>query len=594
MRTNLFRPKSVKKDKITIEEERLDSPLLLLFKKYGCLAVLFFFLIIFIIIGLILFTISNLSSSGDDNYADKDLSFLYGDDNVVIGGENNDDDWIDKYANAYKKEGIIFVVKSFEVPGGVVTYYSDYSSKLVRSDGTIVRISKLPKGKYGIDENGVINSNSKRKTIYIVNKEELESGTVIVRYSDGSAEITKDGKTILVRNGSRINLTDDKVDLDDVGPSGASYPLKKDKKGNYEIIYYTDGTIKISDGSNTYVVRNDEDIIINGNDISFPNHNEAKIIRVLKLDDGTVITYYSDGSALIESFYDTDIMVRRSRDIVLDGKNSFLEILEGDDAYAVYTRKCPNGDEVTYYDDGSAVIRYKKDGKSVYIDENSNIKFDANGNIKDIKEDVSKEKKVITTPDDTKITYFDNGLSRIENGDVDYITRTKDITLDKDGNLIDDYDINKYNLRDKPKDDTNHTDDTPLDEVDGDVTGRIEDIDDNYYNFIINNDSKSTINYKLVLEETSNYERYGYQDKILLAKYIKYDLMFEDNSYEGVNLNSNVWPFNGKTNYVLYEGSLSKKSELDVMLKLYFDYADLDNSMQDHWFIGTIKLYIEK
>ena len=50
MRTNLFKPKSVKKDKITIEEERLDSPLLLLFKKYGCLAVLFFFLI-FVVIG---------------------------------------------------------------------------------------------------------------------------------------------------------------------------------------------------------------------------------------------------------------------------------------------------------------------------------------------------------------------------------------------------------------------------------------------------------------------------------------------------------------------------------------------------------------
>ena len=66
MKTNLFRPKKVKKDRITIEEERLDSPLLVLFKKYGCLAVLFFFLIVFIIIGIILFTISNLSSSGDD------------------------------------------------------------------------------------------------------------------------------------------------------------------------------------------------------------------------------------------------------------------------------------------------------------------------------------------------------------------------------------------------------------------------------------------------------------------------------------------------------------------------------------------------
>ena len=59
-------------------------------------------------------------------------------------------------------------------------------------------------------------------------------------------------------------------------------------------------------------------------------------------------------------------------------------------------------------------------------------------------------------------------------------------------------------------------------------------------------------------------------------------------------MNSNIWDYNDRTNYILYEGSLAKKSSLDVMLNIYFDYADLDNDMQDHLFLGTIKLYIEK
>lgn len=613
MKTNIFRPKSVKDDKVTLEEEQLYSPLLILFKKYGCLAVLFFFLLVFIIIGIILFFIYNLATSHDSNYVDGDLAFEYGDNNVTISETNRDSDWIDKYANVYKKEGIIFVVKIFEVSGDIITYYSDGSSKLVRSDGSIVRISRLPNGDYGIDENGVINSKSKRKSITITKKEELESGTIIIYYSDGSAEIIKDNVTILVRNSKRINLTSDNYELDDVAPSGASYPLKVENVGKYKLTYYTDGTIKVEDSNNTYIVRNREDIDIGNNYIGFPNNNAANIINILRLNDGTIITYYSDGSALINTYYGTEIMVRRSRDIILDGNNSFREIFSGDLAFKSYTRYTPLGDEVTYYDDGSAVIRYS-DGKSVYVNENSSIKYDDNGNIKFIDEEVFPEIKTVTTPDNITITYFNNGKSRIEDGDKDYITNSNDVIIDSSGNVVDNNRTSSYQGdNDNKEDNTNGNNDTVSDnnnqdpdddsknkdiddnnEIDGEITGKINDIDDNFYNFIIDNDSISSINYKIVLEESSNYEQYGYQDKVLSAKYIKYDLIFEDNYYEKVSLDNNIWNFNNKVNYVIYEGTLDKKSSLDVMLNIYFDYEDLDNSMQDHLFLGTIKLYIEK
>lgn len=609
MKTNLFNVKKVKKEKITLEEEQFYSPLLLLFRKYGCLAVLFFFLLLLILTIIIIYTFANLFSSkeGDGSYVDDALAFEFGDNNVTITDGKYNDSWINKYANVYKKEGIIFVVKEFEVKGQVIIYYSDGSSKLVREDGSIVRISSLSDGSYGIDNNGVINTRTKRKGITITKKEDLKSGTVIIYYSDGSAEITKGEKTILVRNGKRINLKNNAYDLDDVSPSGASYVEKKEWVGDFELIYYTDGTIKIDKGNDSFIVRNSEDIKIEGNVISYPNNNQAKIIEILALKDGTKVTYYSDGSALIETFYNTEIMVRRSRDIVLKDKDSFYEILDGDIAFAIYTKTNPNGDEVTYYDDGSAVIRYSN-GTSEYISENSNIKYDNNGNIKDIVKDVSIEKRVITTPDGTVITEFDNGKSRIEdNNGNDYIIDTEDVIIDPDGNLlIDENEINKYNPReddepDDPEDpeepvDPDNPDDPEIpEEEDGEITGEIETISDNYYSFSISNMSKRSVNYKLVLEESINYDKYGYQYKVLPATHIRYDLIIGEKYFEGLNLSSNIWEFNDRTNYVLYEGTLNKKETLEgVTLYVYFDYADLDNSMQDRMFLGTIRLYIEE
>jgi hypothetical protein len=600
MKTNLFKVKNVKKEKkkVTLEEEQLYSPLLLLFQRYGCLAVLFFFLLLLIIMAMIVFTISSLSTTHEGSYIDKDLAFEYGDNNVVIGDDSYNDNWIDKYANVYKKEGIIFVVKTFKINGGTVTYYSDESSKLVRDDGSIVRISRLSDGGYGIDENGTINSRSRRKGITITKREDLESGVVIVYYSDGSAEITKGNMTILVRNSERINFDSNKVDIDDISPSGASYEdgEKKEVVGKYTLTYYVDGTILVDDGTDSYVVRNSSDISISGNEVVFPNNNSAKVIKVLTLDDGTVITYYSDGSALIKTFYDTEIMVRKSGDIILNGDDSFWEITSSTVAFEVFTKKTPLGDEVTYYDDGSAIIRYKN-GQSVYVEENSNIKYDTNGNIKSIEGDTSSEKKVISTPDGNIITNFDNGKSRVEdsNGN-DYIIDTKEVTVDTSGNLVmDENNINKYNPKDDEVVQPNEPDDSDEpEESDGEVTGSIETISDNYYSFVVDNDSKKAVNYKIVLEESTNYSKYGYQDKILSANYIDYDLILGDKYFEGIVLNSNIWTYDDKTNYVLYEGTLKKKDSIEASLYLYVDYADMDNSMQDHLFLGTIKLYIEE
>lgn len=610
MKTNLFRVKKVKEKekKITLEEEQLYNPILLFFNKFGCLGILFFFLLILILLAVVIITVANLLSSeeGDGSFNDDNLAFEYGDNNVVIDGDSYDEDWISRYANVYKNEGIIFVVKTFQVNDATITYYSDGSSKLIRKDGTIVRISALIDGSYGILEDGTIVTVSKRKSISIINKMELDSGTVIVYYSDGSAEIIKDDVVILVRNSSRINLKDNDYDLDEVVPSGSSYPESVKKIGNYELTYYTDGTIKVVNGSDVFIVRNDDDISIDGDNVTFPNNNQATVVDILKLRDGTIVTYYSDGSALIDTYYDTVIMVRRSGSIILDDLDSFYEILEGDIAFAVYTKIASNGDEVTYYDDGSAVIRYA-DGTSVYIPENSNIKYDSLGNISKIVDDISDELRVITTPDGTVITEFENGKSRIETLDgKDYIVDTEDILIDSDGNLIvDEYEIKKYNPRDDEEDDSDDDDkidddddeyvNDDDDELDGDVTGTINLLSDNLYVFSINNDSKRNVNYKLVVEESSNYDKVGYQDRILPASYIKYDLVIEDKTFDGLALNNNIWNVNDMVNYVLYEGTLSKKESLDnVMLYLYFDYKDMDNSMQDRLFMGTIRLYIEE
>ena len=295
-----------RKSEIVVEEDKKKKhPLLLFFFNHKLLSLmLLLFALMLIALGLQL-AISDLNGSVDpsDILTSLQMDFHDGTGDVNLNGNKpfTDDDakrkLYEKYGNIGLKDGVILEVKTLTFSDKTVIYYSDGSAMIINKNRSIIRVSSLEDGSFGVDDNGNIKDGAKTLNVKLNNTVNLKDKTVIKYYSDGSAEITKDGKKIFVRDGSTIKLSKNNEYIIKINPSGISF-LKKEKKLAHNIIkYYSDGTIKVIIDNKEYVIRNDKDIKIDGNNISFPNNNAAVVIDTKKLNDGTVVKYYSDGSA---------------------------------------------------------------------------------------------------------------------------------------------------------------------------------------------------------------------------------------------------------------------------------------------------------
>ena len=322
MRTNIFNFKKLKKNKIVLEEETTDGPFLIFLKKNKKLILLILGLLILLTIILTIYyavisikegtkVVTNINNVVVDFDEDNTVSSI----NMkpISGGEANKE-FYSRYGNIGLSEGVIFVIKELDTKNGHVILFSDGSSMLIKPNGTIVRVSSLSNGDFGIrEEDGSIIVGAKTKEISITKTEILEDNTIVIYYSDNSCRVMISTRSdMLVRNSDRLVIKNNR--LITIEPSGVSKELKVEEKSNYKITYYEDGTMKIEDGKNTYVVRNDEDI--NMNNMTYPFYNEATIIKTIDLKDGSKLIYYSDGSAEYINKDNVSIMVRKSKDII--------------------------------------------------------------------------------------------------------------------------------------------------------------------------------------------------------------------------------------------------------------------------------------
>ena len=434
-----------KNKEIVVEEEKKKKhPIIFFFLNHKLLSLLLLlFALMLFIIGLQL-AISNLKGSIDPSeiLTSLQMDFHDGSGDVNLNGNKpfTDKDakykLYKKYGNIGLKDGVILEVKTLDFSNKTVIYYSDGSAMIFNKNGSIVRVSSLDDGSFGVDDNGNIKEGAKTLNVKLNSTITLKDNTVIKYYSDGSAEITKDGKKTFVRDGSTIKLSKNNEYIIKINPSGISF-LKEEKEiGNSVIKYYGDGTIKVIIDNKEYVIRNDKDIKIEGNNISFPNNNAAIVINTKKLDDGTIVKYYSDGSAEVVKNDGEIIFVRQSGDILYKDNERISEIIEDSIGNKIYEKNTPNGDKIIIFDDGSAVIIHPN-GSSEYIDENSDIKYDEDGNIKDIEESGKENKQEVVLNDGTVITIYEDGDAVIDypNGDKKYVNNYNDIKYDEDGNI---------------------------------------------------------------------------------------------------------------------------------------------------------------
>ena len=447
MRKKEFTLKDFKEDEIVLLEEDDRGPIATFFYRYNK-----FILIALFILGLLMFTIglgltiSQFGSSTSPEYTYKTIEIDLGDGSGLINLNTPilDDDvkqkLYNKYGNIALREGVILERETFRADGMTITYYSDGSAFVIKDDGTIMRVSALEDGSYGIDRNGKLDE--KAKYLEIMQKEvvDLENGQIIY-YSDGCAVITKDGKKVLVRDGSNIKLDKDN-EIIKINPSGVSYVDRV--SGN--VTYFSDGTMIVVTNGQEYVIHNEKDIIINGSNITFPNDNAYGVVKNITLNDGTNIKYYGDGSALVTKNDGEKLFVRKSGDIVLNG-NEYIYVIITQDRYDKINEKDIDGGKILIFDNGDAVIKYD-DGTMDYVEDVSQIKFD-DDKITKIEGVPTEEHKDATLEDGTRVIIFDDESALIidEDGNLTYVDDGKDIIYGSDGNIsrIDGEEYDKVN-----------------------------------------------------------------------------------------------------------------------------------------------------
>ena len=118
-------------------------------------------------------------------------------------------------------------------------------------------------------------------------------------------------------------------------------------------------------------------------------------------------------------------------------------------------------------------------------------------------------------------------------------------------------------------------------------------------NITLNNTEMTDMNYMIVLEETTNYAKYGI-GKRLPNEYISYNVsingskvgtkvldnnIYKTNKANGLNLKNNT--------YLIYEGKLAKVSEVNVKIGMWVNYERITNEYMNSAFIGTVRIYGE-
>lgn len=303
-KTNKFRVKEFKKNKITVEEERKKhSPFILFFINNGKLIFtisLLFSLTVFII--AISLTLSNIKDSSIIIYESNGVVVSFdGNDQSIINGTPITKDYASKIFNSNIEDkqdiGVVIKIKERNFKTGTIIFYSDKTALVKYNNGEYLRVFSI-NNNYGINEDGIINRSAITKKVTGEIKTNSSLGITMLYLSDGSVEVTKGDVTFFVRNSDLTSL-DNKFYTN---LSIVSLPIKKEENK----IYYSNGTIK----ENNYLL------------VDNTKYNKIKEITI---HDNIKIIYYENNFA--EVIKDNlSIIVEKSEHIIYD--DNIFEIVD--------------------------------------------------------------------------------------------------------------------------------------------------------------------------------------------------------------------------------------------------------------------------
>lgn len=534
--------KKIDEEKREIILEKKDKPLFIFFRNHWLIlfiTALILSLTIFIL--AVIYTVSSIVNSNSPTISKVPISASFGDE---LTAKINDSGPISEaYVNGLFNQdvsgydyGIILIndtVRNDKEKYSII-FYSDGTAKKVYDNDKITRISSLDNGEYGISKNGDINVNARTLDITITKKEKFSYGT-ITYYSDSSAEILDgDGKVIMLIRDSN-SLSKNSI----LNSIVAVYD-----EDNGTITKYTDGmTLVLKD--NTYYITSGADV-----------NDTSKLFKEVgrdNLSDGRTIIYFSNGSAVIKDGKDS-ISVRKSNAINVIN-NKIFDIKDSNYVKVCDSKKLRDGRDITFYTDGSAVI--KDDNKYQYVSDSNNVIMDTNGNVVRVDDDVLNNSSVITNDGNKTINFGDISLVELDDGSI-IIGKNDDLIFDSLGNF------KGFNV----------------------------DNDSDLIKFTVSNNNSSNVKYVVVFEESDRSE--------LSVNYVQYKIRSSVSNLTGGKLANRYWS-NDKlagglnmtgTNYVLLSGTLKEYEKIDVSLFLYvLDDGNVQNEIMDKYYYGTIKVY---
>lgn len=540
-------------DEIIIEEDnRKKYPFMIFFFKYGrLLTMLFATISILTFIGGIALSLSSIPkiTPPAETTPTKTVMEFNGTDNKIDFGDKTPikKDYAEKLFdnNGSKKNNSYMKVSNIITVGNdKVIYFDNGAAVIIYGDR-----NKLP---IYVPNSNNVDIDKKTNTIKVTGdtvktakKTILPDGMIVYDFENDKlmTEFNDDYKLYNKNNGNPINTID----------------VGKDK-----IVYFDNGAaVVIYDGNKMPdYVEEMGNVKTDNNTITINGKKETATDKKT-LPDGTTVYDFPNNKSLHENkdkdkykLYDTDKIIYDK-----DGN-----VKEPDTKNDSLNNGSPNKEEevgkdkVLYFDNGSAVIIYADKNKLPdYIPNKNDVKTDNIPVVIDGDKVPTIEKKVL--PDGTIIYDFDNDKALIEKDGEYRLVDKNDIEYDSDGNLKDD-----------------------------------SDNDLSFKEFTIKNNGNEKITYRLVIEETDNYAGKA----ILDPQYIYQKVSINGDKKEAQLLNKNPWPIGSnleenqkidKTTYILYEGEIDANKTQKVKLALWTDYDTIPNTMQDKWFIGTIKLY---
>lgn len=305
-KTNRFHVKDIDEDKIVVEEERKQhSPFILFFIRNGklifVLSLLFSITTFIIAIGLAL---HNAGNSSIVMYESNGVNVKFnGSDGSILNGTPITKEYASSLFNSSINDsngvGVVIKVKEVELEDRTIVYYSDKTVLVKYKDGSYLWVSSID-GDYGVDEEGRVDRRATSKNLTGTTSKNESLDITITYFSDGTLEVTKGDDTFFVRNSDVTN--NDDVFYSNL--SGVSLPVSEE---NGEV-HYSDGTIK-----------KDDYIIVDG--------NKYGVKEVKKIHDDITIIYYENGYAEVVKD-GLSVMVRKSGHIVYD--DYILEIVDNE------------------------------------------------------------------------------------------------------------------------------------------------------------------------------------------------------------------------------------------------------------------------